>query len=441
MSTAIQSIPSGEYSANCGQTELMRLHPLRYAVVLMVFLWITYSAVGFRCPLSPILHSDSYEGAALRQALFTSAALTALTLMFFTRNLGSALTMNRSMLALSILVPLSVVWSGETMLTVKRSTLFLFGLITLYAIVHSSRKPVYTMLRIVTGSAAAIALVSLAIHFAFGQAYTLNPMRPGLAGITSRPNNLAPIMSIALICSAGIQINTATGFIALRSAQSLIVVSLLMTQSITTLVTTILAFGLYALLNCNNYKRGVQQLLILTVFTICSLIGWGTLKSAAFDVTNRDESLSGRDEVWSIVFVEGLKRPIFGSGYGAFWKEGKGRELVYTWNPRQSHNAYLDLWVDLGVVGLAVLLYAIPGKLYERWDNVKGRPGTRQRKAMAALYASSISYLSVYALAQSYFLRFDTFTFMTLAWTVVLIGNIDQNRIENEFDDPIQTAT
>ena len=52
----------------------------------MMLLWITYTAVGFRNPLSPILHSDEYEGAAVRQLLFTSAAMTSLALMFFTRN-------------------------------------------------------------------------------------------------------------------------------------------------------------------------------------------------------------------------------------------------------------------------------------------------------------------------------------------------------------------
>ena len=72
------------------------------------------------------------------------------------------------------------------------------------------------MLRIATGSAAVIAFASLAIHFGFGQAYTVNPMRPGLAGITSHPNSMAPIMSIALMCSLGLQTRTIIGFIALR---------------------------------------------------------------------------------------------------------------------------------------------------------------------------------------------------------------------------------
>ena len=107
--------------------------------------------------------------------------------------------------------------------------------------------------------------------------------------------------------------------------------------------------------------------------------------------------------------------------------------MVGNWNPRQSHHAYLDIWLDLGLVGLGTILYVVPWTLYKRWPAIKGLPGTRQRRAMAAIYACSISYLTVYALAQSYFLRFDHYTFMTMCWCILVIGNPDQTRIENEI--------
>ena len=81
------------------------------------------------------------------------------------------------------------------------------------------------------------------------------------------------------------------------------------------------------------------------------------------------------------------------------------------------------------------MLFAFPWTLYIRWSSVKGKPGTKKRRAMAALYALSISYMLTYALAQSYFLRFDTFPFMSLCWSIILIGNTDHNRIENEFNE------
>lgn len=414
----------------------MRQHPLRYAVSVMLILWILYSASGFRHPLTPILHADNYEGAAIRQALFSLAALSSIALMFLTGNLGKVLCMNRSMLWLSILVPASIIWSAAPTLTLKRSILFLFGLITLYSIVHAAKKPASSMLQLLTTSAAAIALVSLTIHFAFGQAYTVNPMRPGLAGITSHPNTLAPIMSIGFIASLGIHYKHALLKYCLRIQQLLILISLILAQSITTLSTTLLAIGIYTLLAMDSYKRGLQQILIVLTLIAISIIGFNNLKQTAFEVTGRDESLSGRDEVWSIVANEALQRPIFGRGFGAFWTEGKGRELVHSWNPRQSHNAYLDLWVDLGLIGLIALLIAYPGKLFIRWKSIQGSDYSHQRKAVAALYAIAITYMLTYALAQSYFLRFDTFTFMSLTWVILIIGNTDQNRIENEFSTP-----
>ena len=416
-----------------GQTGLMRQHFLRHFVVVMVLIWIFYTGTSFRNPLTPILLTDENMPSAPRQIMFTAAAGCSLLLMFLTKNIGSSFSINRSVLLLIILVPASTFWSTDKALTIKRTVLFLFAITTLFAVIYSSPKPVEKMLRIVISSVALVAFLSLFVHFAFGQAYTVNPGRPGLAGTSTHPNNLAPLMSIAFIFSLAVKAKSLLGLISLRGAQFLTFLALILTVSITTIFATLLAMAVYSLLALDSYKRGLQHIMIVFVVTVGSIIGWGTLKSAAFQAVGRDESLSGRDEVWKIVLVEGLKNPVFGNGFGAFWTEGKGRELVQTWNPRQSHNAYLDLWVDLGVVGLVIMLFAYPGVLFFRWSAVRGPAGSDQRRAMSALYACSISYLTVYAFAQSYFLRFDTFTFLTLSWVVLLVGNTDQNRVENEF--------
>ena len=95
-------------------------------MVVLVVAWIAYCASGFRNPLTPIVHSDD-QGAAIRQPLFTSAAFSALALMFFTRNIGSSITLNRPLLLLSIVVPLSIIWSTDKALTLKRTILVLFA--------------------------------------------------------------------------------------------------------------------------------------------------------------------------------------------------------------------------------------------------------------------------------------------------------------------------
>jgi len=415
--------------------ERMQSHPLRYVVMVMLLTWIAYSASGFRNPLTPILHADNYEGAAIRQVVFSLAALSSLILLFFTKSLGTALTLNRTMLLLSIIVPLSIIWSDDQALTLKRTFVFWFGLVTLYSTVYSAKQPVQLMLKMITLSAAAIAIISLTIHFAFGQAYTVNPVRPGLAGIASHPNNLAPIMSIALLLSLGIRAFNFQGKILLNVFQVLILVCLVLTNSITTMLSTIVGLMVYLILKVNHYLRGVIYLLLFSTASIIALVGVDTFKSAIFDATGRDESLSGRDEIWGVVSAEAMQRPFFGRGFGAFWTEGKGRELVQTWNPRQSHNSYLDLWLDLGAVGVIVMMLAFPVTLLSRWKSVRGEIGTPQRQAMAAIYAMVIGYMCTYAFAQSYFLRFDTFVFMSMCWSVIVIANPTQTSVDAEFRD------
>jgi O-antigen ligase len=420
MSSAPKHSPHNQHGVRFGNTSLLRTHPQRYLVVIMLLLWISYCcSSGFRNPLQPITLSDSNKGSAIRQALFGSGAILSLTILYFTRNLGTVLTMNRGMLLLSILVPASLLWSAEPKLTIKRSILFLFGLIILYTITYSSRQPVRKMLLTIVGSTSAVAFISLLIHFAFSGAYTVNPARPGLAGITQHPNSLSPMLSIGLILSLGISFHTTSLKILGRIAQGLMGLCLLLAQSITSLMATTVGCGLFVILSSARYQRGAMHLLIASVFTLCSIIGWSNIKSGMFQATGRDESLSGRDEVWKIVINEAIKRPIFGRGYGAFWTEGKGRELVQTWNPRQSHNAYLDVWLDLGIVGITIFVLNYHILLLRRWLSIRGSPGSEQRKATSALYATSITYLIIYALGESYFLK------------------VDKNCIENEFSDEV----
>lgn len=74
----------------------------------------------------------------------------------------------------------------------------------------------------------------------------------------------------------------------------------------------------------------------------------------------KDPSLTGRSEIWKAVFISILKRPILGYGYVGFFNGYQGEaanvSLAAGWGVTASHNGYLDVWVTLGAVGLALLL-------------------------------------------------------------------------------------
>jgi O-antigen ligase len=103
--------------------------------------------------------------------------------------------------------------------------------------------------------------------------------------------------------------------------------------------------------------------------TITLALGFAVLAAAAlsFDFIiaqmGRDDTFSGRTSLWTgAIAVAKATHPILGAGYRAFWTDagaGGVREYVLDWArlPTHAHNGYLDVWLDLGVLG--VLLFAV----------------------------------------------------------------------------------
>jgi O-antigen ligase len=78
--------------------------------------------------------------------------------------------------------------------------------------------------------------------------------------------------------------------------------------------------------------------------------------AALVEAMGRDATLTGRTELW-----EQLGRmvvdPVLGAGYESFWLGDRLEKLwsIYWWRPRQAHNGYLETFLNLGWIGLAIL--------------------------------------------------------------------------------------
>jgi O-antigen ligase len=81
----------------------------------------------------------------------------------------------------------------------------------------------------------------------------------------------------------------------------------------------------------------------------------------------KDPSLSGRTDLWEVSLEKVFERPWFGYGYQSFWME-KG-EASYVWQaiaklqgdykPPHAHNGFINIALDLGLVGLGLFLLII----------------------------------------------------------------------------------
>lgn len=70
----------------------------------------------------------------------------------------------------------------------------------------------------------------------------------------------------------------------------------------------------------------------------------------------RDPTLTDRTEIWQIVTSVG-SNPLVGTGYDSFWL---GQRLQTIWQSsagmiNESHNGYLEIYLNLGIIGLAIV--------------------------------------------------------------------------------------
>jgi O-antigen ligase len=75
----------------------------------------------------------------------------------------------------------------------------------------------------------------------------------------------------------------------------------------------------------------------------------------------RSPTLTGRTILWSDVIRMIQEKPLLGYGLSGFWLGWDGPSarvwLYRTWLPRYAHNGFMDLTLQLGIVGLAFFLY------------------------------------------------------------------------------------
>jgi exopolysaccharide production protein ExoQ len=104
-------------------------------------------------------------------------------------------------------------------------------------------------------------------------------------------------------------------------------------------------------------------------FVLCILL-LGALSVAALmivaapdlllSVLGKDSSLTGRTGIWSAAIDSISRRPLFGYGYQAFWLGLEGESyrviLAVSWLLAQAQNGFLDITLEMGAAGLAVVL-------------------------------------------------------------------------------------
>ena len=90
-----------------------------------------------------------------------------------------------------------------------------------------------------------------------------------------------------------------------------------------------------------------------------------------FEILGRSSDASGRFYIWEQVWLLVTEKPILGWGWTGYWIPGvepwEGLAVINGVPMYQAHNAYLDVLVQLGVIGLALFLAMLMQGFIRNW--------------------------------------------------------------------------
>lgn len=202
-----------------------------------------------------------------------------------------------------------------------------------------------------------------------------------IEGIVANRNLLAAAALMAVIVFgaqlAARSVRRGPGIFWLATA----VLTLALTRSATVMIAVAvvalaLGFALWARRVGPEARRPVYLtaagLLVLGGVLLVSL--WGQLLA----LFGKSEDLTGRFDIWSSVAGLAAERPVAGWGWVGYWApwvepfDGLAVRKGVTY--LQAHNAWLDVWLQLGVIGVVLFAALVIGTLWRSWFLAVDRP-------------------------------------------------------------------
>lgn len=281
--------------------------------------------------------------------------LVLLLVLSFWRDVLGAVRSNPLITALLVLTIASVAWSGVPLFTFRRAvaliatTAFGFYLGTRY-----DTKQQIRLLGIALGISVVLSLVFIVIFPRYG--IESGPNAGAWRGVFIQKNTYGRYMVMAVIT-----------FLCLRTRR---------VQNTGKLLLVILALGLLAgSFSAGSYVMMVFSIVLVVVYQLLRLprrnlipigIVVGAMLAACatyvalnasdiFEILGRNSSLTGRVPLWRFLFYKIAQHPWLGYGYVGFWStENHSVWEQIGWTPLKAHNGYLDLWLELGLVGVSL---------------------------------------------------------------------------------------
>lgn len=107
----------------------------------------------------------------------------------------------------------------------------------------------------------------------------------------------------------------------------------------------------------------VLTFIIIIAFAVLAWNLASDLVVSGLAAIGEDMTFTGRTELWTDMLKRASSHIWLGGGYQGYWVLDNNDLMhlyqKYIWLPNQSHNGYIDIFLDLGLVGVSILLAMI----------------------------------------------------------------------------------
>jgi exopolysaccharide production protein ExoQ len=187
----------------------------------------------------------------------------------------------------------------------------------------------------------------------------------GMQGVYNLKNSLGRMMSLGVLCFVLLAFDERRKKAVHVGMLLLCGVLLVLSKSATAVVVTMLMLATLPFRKLLYLRpRRLLAAITVTVPMVAAATFWVVESSEdILSAFGRESSLSGRIPLWQLVVRAIWDRPIRGYGFSVFWNSWEGERVSDTvkWDSAvpHSHNGFLEVWLGLGIIGLAIILISL----------------------------------------------------------------------------------
>lgn len=180
--------------------------------------------------------------------------------------------------------------------------------------------------------------------------------------------------------------------------------------------------------------RMVAAAVAVVALILCLLAGQEYLGELSRYLSQPD-ALTGRLQIWKILWSFSMSNLALGSGYGSFWDIGPASPIFqYTRNwvvfITSGHSGYLDVLAQLGLGGLVLTVVAVLlAPLWRLLSNSTSSP------AICGMLAASLAFFAMHNVTETSFLDRDRLAWVLLLFVIALIGVEHRQRLRRTISE------